>query len=394
MSKVILSLPVDSTFLSSVIYEGLLYLIPEHSKEFSLKEINFEDEFLAKAFSNLKNDMISNVKILMTGNDNINAKIFEKLGLNLQSRKVFHDLLKMLKENSNSIKTKKEIEIESRIVKKDNLIDLNKKSDGIAAPQILKIDRYTGFSSLDTEYTSQQLTLYFSKEVALISLLGMYSSFVVSTRQQQQNYYYFLFFSPDEVVKMLSERKKDLVVAYLKVKEKAREILSEIIEKHYSNELLIVEIALNIEVRDLMRTENLDKVSLLLFKIALEGQTYKIYEVVPLDFFKETEFEVIARNFRDQEGLIRTLREVISSRSIVLNTLSSMNRPDRYDEAEDILSAIYGLYRFVVLGNTQGFFDFTRKISEAVRKLENSNDIRERERAEKYMKLLSKLSLS
>ncbi|MEM5824404.1 MAG: hypothetical protein QXE98_06650 [Archaeoglobaceae archaeon] len=392
MPKVRLSLPVDSTFLSSVIYEGLLYLIPEHSKAFSLRDIDFENDFLAKAFSQLEDGRIANVRIVMAGNDNINAKIFKKIGLALQSRKTFYDLLKMLKDNSNAIKLTKNIDIELKINKKDNLIDLNKKGDGISAPQLFKIDRYTGFSSLETPYTSQQLTLYTSTEVALIALLGIYSAFVVSTRQQQQNNYYFLFFSPDEVLKLLANGNKDLIKAYLQVKDKAREMLSEIIARHYSNELLIAEVALNLEIRDLLKKENLDKVSLMLFKISPEGQTYKIYEIVPLEFFSDTRLDAISKYFRDQERLIETLREVVSPRSILLEALASMNRQNRYAEAENILVAIQGLYRFVVLGDAQGFQEFMQKLSEAVRKLENSEDGRERRRAEEYRRLLSKLS--
>ncbi|MEM2244123.1 MAG: hypothetical protein QXN92_04950 [Archaeoglobaceae archaeon] len=392
MPKVRLSLPVDSTFLSSVIYEGLLYLIPEHSKTFSLRDIDFENDFLAKAFSQLEDDRIANVRIVMAGNDNINAKIFEKIGLALQSKKTFYDLLKMLKDNSNAIKLTKNIDIELKINKKDNLIDLNKKGDGISAPQLLKIDRYTGFSSLETPYTSQQLTLYTSTEVALIALLGIYSAFVVSTRQQQQNNYYFLFFSPDEVLKLLANGNKDLIKAYLQVKDKAREMLSEIIARHYSHELLIAEVALNLEIRDLLKKENLDKVSLMLFKISPEGQTYKIYEIVPLEFFSDTRLDAISKYFRDQERLIETLREVVSPRSILLEALASMNRKNRYAEAENILVAIQGLYRFVVLGDAQGFQEFMQKLSEAVRKLENSEDGRERRRAEEYRRFISKLS--
>ncbi|MDI9611032.1 MAG: hypothetical protein QFX36_06865 [Archaeoglobales archaeon] len=392
MPKVRLSLPVDSTFLSSVIYEGLLYLIPEHSKTFSLRDIDFENDFLAKAFSQLGDDKIANIRIVMAGNDNINAKIFEKIGLALQSKKTFYDLLKMLKDNSNAIKLTKNIDIELKINKKDNLIDLNKKGDGISAPQIFKIDRYTGFSSLETPYTSQQLTLYTSTEVALIALLGIYSAFVVSTRQQQQNNYYFLFFSPDEVLKLLANGNKDLIKAYLQVKDKAREMLSEIIARHYSNELLIAEVALNLEIRDLLKKENLDKVSLLLFKISPEGQTYKIYEVVTLDFFNETKFDVVSRHFRDQERLIETLTGIVSPKGVILEALASMNRKNRYAEAENILVAIQGLYRFVVLGDAQGFQEFMQKLSEAVRKLENSDDGRERRRAEEYRRFISKLS--
>lgn len=394
MQKVKLSLPIDSTFLSSVIHEGLIYLIPEHAKNFSLREIEFEKDFLSRAYSGLDDEKITSIRIVMAGNDNINSKIFEKLGLSLQSRKTFYDLLKMLKDNSNAIKVLRDIDLLLSFVKKDNLIDLKNKNDGISAPQIFKIDRYTGFSSLETPYTSQQLTLYFSKEVALISLLGIYSSFVVSIRQQQSNYYYFLFLSPDEVLKMLAEGRKELIKAFMRIKEKAKDLLREIIARYPSNELLIAEIALNLEIRELMKEENLEKLSLLLFKISPEGQTYKIYEVIPIEIFSKTSFEVLMRNFRDTDKLQSILLEFLSPNSIALEAMASMNRVNRYSEAENVLSAVHGLYRFVVLGDAQGFYEFTEKISEAYRKLADSNDSRERYRAGIYRKMLESLSMT
>ncbi len=397
MPKVRLSFPVDSSFLSSVIYEGLLYLIPEYSKSFSLKEIDFESDFLSKAFSNLKDERINGIRLLMAGNDNINSKIFEKLGLNLQSKKTFYDLLKLLKENSSAIKVSRDIELSKLFSKKLVLIDLKKKEEGIAAPQIFKIDRYTGFSSLESALTSEQLTLYFSKEVALITLLGIYSSFVVSVRKavpagnQQQTNCYFVFFSPDEVLHLITSGKKDLLKTFMWFKEKAREMLNEVISKHYSNELLVAEVALNVEIRNMLREHNLDKISLLLFKISPEGQTYKTYEVIPIEIFEKTKFEALSKYFMNHERIISSLRETISPKGLVLEALSSMNKKKRYVEAENVLAAINGLYRFIILGNAEGLHEFMQRISEAIRKLENSDDPKERWRANEYRKIIAKL---
>jgi len=294
MPKVKLFMPADSTFLSSVIHEGLLYLIKNYSQNFGLKEIDFNPNFLSRAYSQLDDERINKIRIAMAGNDNLNSKLFEKLGSNLKSKKTYYDLLVMLKSNSNIIKERDPIELGQRISGKDHLIGIGKKSDGIAAPQLLKIDRYTGFTSLETPYTSKQFTLYISPEVALIYLIGIYSSFAGSIKQQDKNYYFFLFLSPDEILKLLAEGNRNLLDAYMKVKNFAMEELEKVISRYPLNELIAIELALNLEIRRLMDSENLDKLSLLLFKIALEGNTYKIYETLPLEIYRTMPFHTIA----------------------------------------------------------------------------------------------------
>jgi len=391
MPKVKLLMPPDSTFLSSIVHEGILFLISRnHAQRFGLREIDFKPNFLSKAYSGLDDEKIQNIRMVMVGVDNLNSKLFEKLGSNLKSRKTFYDLIKMLKDNSTLIKEKEEIELELRISGKDNLLDLRKKSDGIAAPQLLKVDRYTGFTSLETPFTSRQLTFYISPEAALISLLGVYSSFVLSIRQQDQNYYFFLFFSPDEVLKLLFEGNGELVEKYMKIKDYAMDVLRKIIGKYPLNELIAIELALNLEIRKLMDSENLEKISLLLFKIAPEGQTYKIYETLPLDIYRIVPFYEIARKyFGDAEKFIEKLSEVLAPDKIPMEALSSLNRKNRYSEAENVLAAVQNLYRFVILGDAQGFFGFLQKLDEARKKLENSRDKRETFRAEKYRQLVA-----
>ncbi len=248
----------------------------------------------------------------MSGNDNINAKIFETFGIGgVKSRKTYYDLIALLKEHRDKISTKDESEIHLNIKGKDVFMDINSKSDGIAAPQLLKVDRYTGFSSLDTPYTSQQLTFYLSKEVALLALLGIYSSFVTNVRQQQQSYYYFLFFSPEEVAGLLNS--PSLAEKFFLVKESVRESLRELLRRTTFNELLLIETTLNLELQRLMETENLDKISLTLFKIAHEGQTYKIYEQIPITVYRNPAFyETAKKYFRDPLKFSEKLRKAIT----------------------------------------------------------------------------------
>lgn len=368
MVKVKLNLPVDSTFLSEVIYEGILFSILKSSSSFNLREIIIEQDFLSKAYEGLDEAKIDSIRIVMSGNDNINAKIFEKLNLSgVRSRKTYYDLIKLLKAHSSSLMSKEEIDLEVKTTKRDVLIDIKNKKEGVSAPQLFKIDRYTGITSLDTEYTSQQLTFYFSKEIALIALLGIYSSFVTSIRQQQQTYCYFLFFSPDEIVHLLSEGEKGLIEKYFLIKDKAAEELRKIIGKSSLNELIITEIALNVELQNMMVKENLDKLSLLLFKIAPEGaplpQTYKIYEQIPITVFRETVFYRIAeKHFHDPVKLSERLSEILSPDGVVLTTLSTLNRQNKAEEADNTLKAIQNLYRFVILGDLQGWFGFLREL--------------------------------
>lgn len=392
MVKVNLDLPPDTTFLSEVLYEGLLYLINRVSAEINFKEVHFNPEFLSGEYKELDDGRVDRIRITMAGNDNINARIFEKIGLtDIKSRKTYYDLLKLLKENADRINSKENIDLSIKIAKKDVLMDLNNKKEGISAPQLFKVDRYTGLSSLDMDYTPQQLTLYFSKETALIALLGIYSSYVSSARQQQQNYHYFLFFSPDEIVKMLAEGNRDLIESMFTVKEEASNELRSIIGKYPMNELMIMEISMSVKLQTLLSEHNLDKISLILFKVATEWQSYKIYEQIPITVVTESPFRRAIRGFRDQEKFLSNLAEALSPNGAILTALSTLNKKNKYAEADNILKAVQSLYRFVIIGDVQGWFGFNRELMNAYSKLVNSSKHTERKRAERYKGILAKL---
>jgi hypothetical protein len=160
--------------------------------------------------------------------------------------------------------------------------------------------------------------------------------------------------------------------------------LSEVLNKTTLNELILLEIYLNAEIRRLMEERNLDKISLILFKISPEGQTYKVYELIPITIYREEQLfhEIVKRYFKNPEKFLENLSNALNPDSVIFDALKNLNK---YDEANDVLKAIYGLYRFIVLGNAEGWYEFIREMTNAYRKLENSTKPQEKRRYKEYI---------
>jgi len=399
MVEVILNLPRDSSFLSSVLYEGLLFSALHVKAEYDGLSLDLPNDFLSAAFKKLEDVRIDSLRVAMSGNDNVNVTIFEAYGIPEKSRKTYYDLISKLKSNADRMTvTKSTIKLGAELKRKDMIIDekemfdANGKRRALSAPQLFKIDRYTGISSLESSYTSQQVTIYTSKEILLIFLLGLYSSFVTSVRQQSQQYHFFLTFSPEEIENMLNNlNDKEFVERVFRTKEGVMRILNDVLSKTTLNEMVLLEIYLNVEIRTLMERENLDKISTTLFKISPEGQTYKIYEQMPITIYRDhQEFhEIVERFFRSPEEFLENLSEILKPDGVIFDALRNV---DKYDEASNVVKAVYGLYRFIVLGNADGWYDFLREISNACRKLENSTKPNEKKRYKKYLDIVKKFS--
>jgi len=281
MVEIKLKLPRDLTFLSNILYEGLLFSLQFVPAEFDGVSIKVPENFIVKAIKELDDEKISSIRVAMSGNDNINKTLFKKYGINDQSKKTYYDLLLKIKNYADNFLIEKDsITLGIEFRKKSMLIDTSERD--IAVPQLLKVDRYTGISALETGYTSQQVTVYSSKEIILLTLLGIYSSFVTSVRQQNQQYYFFLTLSPEEVETLLNKlNNRELLKKIFRTKDDVIKFLGNILSKTTMNELILLEIYLNAEIRRLMEERDFDKVSFILFKISPEGQTYKIYELIP-----------------------------------------------------------------------------------------------------------------
>ncbi|MCS7374584.1 MAG: hypothetical protein NDF56_06375, partial [archaeon GB-1845-036] len=128
---------------------------------------------------------------------------------------------------------------------------------------------------------------------------------------------------------------------------------------------------------------NLGKVSLALFRVAHEGQTYKIYEVIPISLYRESSFyRVASEYFRNPMQLASQLSKVLSPSEAILKNLSN----PKAEENSNLIRAVNGLYRFVILGNMQGWFDFLRELWNAHEKRKDKSG------GSIYLKLLKMLS--
>jgi len=397
-----IAIPLDSTFLSEVMYEGILrYLNNGKDMRRALENVCSEDKILKGSLPLSGNDLSVKKK------NRYEVRFPEKL-LKLINPSVYNDeLIKERIEKKENIKNLFQEEfikgiIESQYISQMKLslenivVELKKDSmliggDELAAPQILKIDRYTGITSLEEEYTDKQMTLRLSKDAALLLLLGMYSSYVAYDKP----YLYFLFFSPDEVINMLlgpSEQVERLINSYFIVKNGVINKLREIIRGLVTNEILLLEVALGVELQELMLKENIDRVSMILFRIAIEGNTYKVYEQVPIHVYRRPAFyEILGTYVRDPLKFCRKLSSELSPNKPILKALASFNSNNKFTEADNILKAIQGLYRFIVLGDSEGLLEFHREIRNAYTKLANSSSENEKARANYYLRLLHTL---
>jgi len=388
MVRVKVALPYDLTFLSELLYEGLLYSIKRAQvKKVSSTEIELPDSFLQNVCESLSDD-VKDISLPTTSNDNLDA-LCKRLGVKLEKRNFGDLIFKVKKQSSKLVPKKSWINLQLSFDKKDGkkclLIDPYNKED-LFTFQIFKVDRYTGISSLEEMYTELQIPTYLSFETTIISLFGLSSSYI----SKLDNYHYFLFFSPDEISTLVSNPTSTLVEKYFRIKDEVKRSIREYIANSSYEEVLLLELMLSTNVQRLVLQENLDRVSLVLFKVAFEGKTYKIYETVPLTFYKESVFNKnIEKYIEEPEKFLSYISEkILDPKGIIVKTLSSLSKGKPATEANNVLLAIQSLYRFVIFGNIVDLYMFIRELQNAYEKLKKED----LQRANKYANIVKSIS--
>jgi hypothetical protein len=199
-------------------------------------KISVTSDSFAEVYSKLDDNVLNDLSINTVGNDEPQQKrgkitpgfwqnLFESFKINFKKEEKiqsYGNLLKRLKENNMNLIISRDIEAIFNISGKNFIID----KDEITAPQLLKVERYTGITSLESNLSTRQITIRCSREILLLALLGIYSSFVITTKiLKGQNYkpsYYFLFLSPEESSKLIYERNINLIDAVFRVKDKIK----------------------------------------------------------------------------------------------------------------------------------------------------------------------------
>lgn len=386
MVQVVIALPRDLTLLSSMIYEGLLFTVQFSRAKSHGFVLNLPNDFLVTALKKLKDERISKIGIKMTTTDNIREKIFTIIGVGDTNEKAYSDFILKVKKYANKFITTRNIKLSIQFGKHDSKDAMIVDADEGLSAQLLKIDRYTGITSLESNYTSKQVTLYTSKEALLLFLFGLYSSYVTQQRGTTP-LFFLLTFSPEEIEDMLNNiEDQEYIKKLFRTKNSVINILSNVLNNTSVDEALLLEVNLNTEIRRLLERENLNRISLVLFKIAQEGRTYKIYEQLPITIHREPKScNVIKKYFKDPEGFLQKLAEVFRPGSVIFEV---MRGADNYKEADNILRAVYNIYKFIILGDISGWYGFLREINNAYQKLKDSKEQRDIRRKNFYKSVL------
>jgi len=350
-----LRLPTDSSFTNLVLYEGIIYLMRETSPQRKNHELQIDPKDLAAVYNNLDQQRISKIRLFISGNDKKPISKFLKSYRISSSTKIssYDNVINTLKENANKLIIKQnKITLQLSVERKNVSIGGQKlnKNTGISL-QLFKVERYTGITSTELTYSTKQLTTYLSPETLLIGLLGIYSSYVQTVREKNFNYY-FLLFDPREIADILNSNKN--VENIMNMKNVVRDELAKVIGKHFSEELMIAEIIVNVALQDEMVKNNLEKLSLILVRVAHEGKTYKIYQIIPLT--------IVKRKFAS-----KVLYDIINPDGFLLSRLSKRDNV----EYNNLIMAINGLYRYVILNDQQGLFTMIRELHNAYHKVKS-----------------------
>ncbi|PUA32650.1 MAG: hypothetical protein B9J98_04140 [Candidatus Terraquivivens tikiterensis] len=374
------NLPVDSSFTNMIVYEGLAYLLNNINAEIINNTIRVDLNDVRHVYRNLEEERLKKIRRLqIVGNDlKVVQRFIQQLGITQHNGRItnYGDILILIRENSDNILSDVEsIPLRLSISRRDKCIfvgDINNRRNGVSF-QLFKTERYTGITSTEYDYSTKQLTTYFSRDTMLIALLGVYSSFITRVSENRSTYYFFLFLGPEEIIDILSGN-KDARILFL-IKDHIRNVFEELIAKQFSEELLITEIVISARIQEFLHKHNISGMSMLLVKLAQEGQTYKIYEYIPLTVYRRTELEPY-----------KILDEILSSDSIVLERLRKRDNV----EYNNLILAIVGLYRYVVLGDKQGMLTMIRELHNAYTKVKADEKLKKY--ANQYERMLKDLS--
>ena len=397
MIKVKIGLPIDDTFLSQIIYEGLLFIIGTMHTEvkLGLEEAKLPDNAFKETLNELDSKKIETISIVFTGNDKP-EKFISSLGLSGRpEKKTYRALLKFLKKRAEKVRISKNIDLTSMMEHDRQVIDLLNKSQkpDLAAPSIMKIERYAGFTSIEEAYTTRGIGLRFSPDVWMISLLGIYSSFITRTRYagSDKDNIYFILFSPEEILTMLARGDANYVYTLMNVKRETTETLAETLKNTYMEEAIVLQLSFNLKIANILREYDIDRLRLSLVKVSSEGQTYKIYEHIPLTLSSETPFiSSLSTIFNEIDEALGYLAKAVNPHGYLLKATSKEAR--NWPEKDYAIKAILALHRLASIGDVSGLRDYARYLELAVKILQGAEDKKAAIRRIYYEKLLREIA--
>ena len=398
MPRIKLLVKPDNLFLTQTIYEGILVML-QHNRDaakISLDEIALPGDALRKTLEQISIDEelaehYRNADIGLVGNDikhNIGGALLRSIGIKTEGKITnIKQIIIALLENTNNIQDLKDTILTYRIGK--NFLIGSEDRNLLSGLQIFKVDRYTGLTSLDAGATYRQYTVKSEPLLLFLAILGLASSYAGGTRE----YSYHLFLSPDEIIEVLVKGDPEYLYNIMSVKREVIKRLKEILRSRVPEEVVILKTLIDLSLQDLLSKYEIDYLSLQLYVIAREGNTFKIYSKIPLTIYSRPYYlEVLRETVRDPEKLVEALEEALKPGSPLINAIQRLALKQKPVDSTHALTAIRELHRFISSGDLDGLYGFLRELETAKKVLEQEGDKRSIQQAKKYEYLLSRIS--
>jgi len=217
--------------------------------------------------------------------------------------------------------------------------------------QIMKVDRYQGIASMELGLINEQVTAYADLSGIYLFFFGLCSSYVATANRG--NDYYLLLFEVQELTNAL-EKPGTWMPLKNQLSKRLREILSK--TERLPSELITLSVLLDISIIELMEKENIREASFRLVRISKEGNTYKVYEDIPISLF------TTQRPYQNKE-LLRNLEKALG---FLINPVSKFTKgQDSKGDGYHAYMAVRYLYSYITTESLEYLTYFYRELHTA-----------------------------
>jgi len=390
--RLVLKVPPDASILSSTLYEGIAYLLSVAGGEVRPDYIELPDDAFVRAFRSVADEsgggLEKYLEIATTGKNDKNSinAILNSLGIKAQnfwpkkrrgeeaSKVSYGRLIATIAElavsRPEALARSGEINVSVWFKGKEVVIGLGKPLLTLAL--FKSCDRYGSLRVWEFTSISEQVGQRLSLDVALICLLGLYSSYV----RRVGNSNYFLFLDPSEVAEALStsiisgDDASKILREKMNARNAGKEVIAEFPEATVIPSAILARIALSLRLARALDERNIEVLRLRLVRVDEEGNIYKVYGDTPVE----------ARRQPYVKGdLGRSLSEHVSGSSPLMHCVRLFARKSQSqgaarirlcEENDHVLKAIDALYRFTALMDPAALAEYVRHLRDAADALE------------------------
>ncbi len=387
--RLVLKVPPDASILSSTLYEGIAYLLSVAGGEVRPDYIELPDDAFVQAFRSVADESEGRVKeylrIATTRNDRKSVnKLLKSLGIEAQSfwpekkrggkasivsyGRLIAAIAEVATGRPEVLRRGGVVDVSVGFKGKDIVIGSGEPLLSLAL--FKSCDKYGSLRVWEFTSISERVGQRLSLDVALICLLGLYSSYV----RRVGNSNYFLFLDPSEVAEVLGtsiisgEDASGILRERMNARNVGKEVIAEFPEATVIPSAILARIALSLRLARALEERKIEVLRLRLVRVDEEGNIYKVYGDTPV----ETRRQPYVRG-----DLGRSLSEHVSGSSPLMHCVRLFARKSRgaartrlCEENDHVLKAIDALYRFTALMDPAALAEYVRHLRDAADVLE------------------------